>query len=196
MADDLAALTNEQLWRLFPIVLAPHDPAWAERYREERARILRAIGPSAVFRITHIGSTAVPGLVAKPTIDILLEIARDADLDRLTAAMGAAGYRLSPQPDKPPPHRMYLKGYTPEGYRGQVYHVHVRYPGDWDEPYFCDYLIAHPEVAAEYAALKAELAARLAHDRDGYTNAKGEYVRRITALARAAFPGSHAPRDG
>ncbi len=192
MADDLGTLTNEQLWRLFPIILCPHDPAWAERYRQERALIEEALGPGQIARIDHIGSTAVPGLLAKPTIDILLEIDPESDPDRLPAALAEVGYRLCPQPRKPPPHMMFLKGYTPQGFCGQVYHLHVRYPGDWDEPYFRDYLSAHPEVAAEYAALKADLATRYEHDRDGYTDAKEAFVRRITALARAAFPGRHA----
>jgi len=60
----------------------------------------------------------------------------------------------------------------------------VRYPGDWDEPYFRDYLIAHPETAAEYAALKIRLHKEFEHDRDGYTKAKSEFIRAVTERAR------------
>ena len=79
---------------------------------------------------------------------------------------------------------MFVKGYTSKGFRGQVFHLHVRYRGDWDEPYFCEYLREHPAEAVEYGRLKQELALRFRNDRDGYTDAKTKFIRRITALAR------------
>jgi GrpB-like predicted nucleotidyltransferase (UPF0157 family) len=79
---------------------------------------------------------------------------------------------------------MFLKGYTPEGFRGQAYHLHVRYPGDWNELYFRDYLRDHPDAATEYAELKRGLKERFEHDRDGYTNAKTEWIEQHTRLAR------------
>jgi GrpB-like predicted nucleotidyltransferase (UPF0157 family) len=84
----------------------------------------------------------------------------------------------------PPPHVMFLKGYLPDGFAERVYHIHVRYLGDWDEPYFRDYLIAHPETAAEYAALKIRLHKDFEHDRDGYTKSKSEFIRAVTYRAR------------
>ena len=99
------------------------------------------------------------------------------------------GYHLIPKPENPPPHLMFVKGYTPEGFRGQAFHLHVRYAGDWDEPYFCEYLRRNPAVAAEYARLKRELAARLRNDRDGYTGAKSQFIMRINVLARMESAG-------
>lgn len=182
----LSEMTNEELWQLFPIIIQPHDPAWQGCYLTERAVIEAAIGAARIARISHVGSTAVPGLLAKPTVDILVEINADTDIAKLITAMETAGYGYSPQPENPAPHLMFMKGYTTHGFEGQVYHVHVRYRGDWDELYFRDYLITHPEVAAEYGRLKADLAQQYKHDRDGYTHAKTDFVRRITGLARAA----------
>lgn len=79
---------------------------------------------------------------------------------------------------------MFMKGYTLKGFSGQAYHVHVRYPGDWDEIYFRDYLISHPEVAHEYETLKRELSEKYANDREAYTAGKSGFARDITELAR------------
>lgn len=187
MSKTLSEMTNEELWALFPIILTEHDPAWAEQYAQEWERIMAAVGQENIVRVSHIGSTAVKGLVAKPTIDILLEITDACDTEKLKAALMADGYQFSPQPKNPPPHMMFMKGYTPEGFKGQEYHLHVRYGGDWDELYFRDYLIAHPEAAREYGELKAGLKQDLEHDRDGYTAAKTEIVREYTVLARKEF---------
>ncbi|MFC1995437.1 GrpB family protein, partial [Chloroflexota bacterium] len=132
-------------------------------------------------------STAIPNLIAKPTIDILLEIEDDTDLERLILNMQSVGYIYSEQPNNPAPHMMFMKGYTPQGFKGQIFHVHVRYSDDWDELYFRDYLLAHPEIADEYGNLKLELKKKYEHDRDGYTYAKTAFIERITKLARAGI---------
>jgi GrpB-like predicted nucleotidyltransferase (UPF0157 family) len=75
------------------------------------------------------------------------------------------------------------KGYTPDGFAERVYHLHIRYTGDWDELHFRDYLIAHPEAATEYAALKRRLFADYEFDRDTYTEAKGDFIRDCVAKA-------------
>jgi GrpB-like predicted nucleotidyltransferase (UPF0157 family) len=75
------------------------------------------------------------------------------------------------------------KGYTPQGFAERVYHLHVRREGDWDELRFRDYLVSHPDAAAEYAALKRRLLAKHEHDRDAYTAAKTDFVRSCVAKA-------------
>jgi GrpB-like predicted nucleotidyltransferase (UPF0157 family) len=85
--------------------------------------------------------------------------------------MKAAGFIYNRQPGNPPPHMMFMKGYTPEGFKGQAFHVHVRYGGDWNELYFRDYLEEHPDVAAKYEALKMQLKGKYEFDRDAYTAA-------------------------
>ena len=87
----------------------------------------------------------------------------------------------------PPPHMMFLKGYLSNGFAEKVYHIHVRYPGDddsRDKILFRDYLIAHPESAAEYAVLKQKLFKDYEHNRDGYTEAKGNFIQTIMKKAK------------
>ena len=79
------------------------------------------------------------------------------------------------------------KGYTKEGFADKVYHIHLRYTGDNDELYFRDYLNEHPHIAEEYEALKLELWKRYEHNRDAYTNAKTEFIRKWTAEARMKY---------
>jgi GrpB-like predicted nucleotidyltransferase (UPF0157 family) len=189
MKQDFSNITEEKLAELFPIILEQNNPDWKSLFLEE-CRFLQSVFGDNVKRISHIGSTAVPGLVAKPTIDILLEIARDTDLSGITKRMEDEGYCIN---NPPGDIIMYLKGYTPHGFGGQCMHIHVRYPGDWDEFYFRDYLIMHPEAAHEYGKLKISLRDKYTHNRDGYTAAKGDFVRKYTALARKAFPGKYIP---
>ena len=184
MNNPLQEMTNEELWVLFPIILSKHRAEWAKFYEQEKDTIISALGTKNISRINHIGSTSVPGLIAKPTIDILLEIPTDADIPSLTAALISAGYICNTQPNNPAPHLMFMKGYTPQGFRGQAVHLHVRFPGDWDELYFRDYLRSHPETAKSYGKLKQNLQLRYEHDRDAYTEAKTDFIQEATRLAR------------
>jgi len=180
----LDLMTAEELGMLFPVIISEPDPAWPELFLAEKTDMEKVLGTGSIIRIEHIGSTAVPGLKAKSTIDILLEIHESADTDDLKAGLTGMGYHFIPMPENPAPHMMFVKGYTVNGFRGQAYHVHVRYSGDWDEPYFRDYLKLHPDTAREYEELKILLAEEYKNDRDGYTEAKTEFIKRITGIAR------------
>lgn len=184
MRKDLDTMTNNELGHLFPVILTEPDPDWSLRFSEEEALIRNALGEDCIYRLGHIGSTAVPNLIAKPTIDILLEVTTDTQSDRLLTVFADLGYHFIPKPENPAPHMMFVKGYTPEGFRGQAFHVHIRYPGDWDEYYFRDYLRTNPGAAGEYVNLKLRLAEKFRNDRDGYTEAKSEFIQRIILLAR------------
>jgi GrpB-like predicted nucleotidyltransferase (UPF0157 family) len=183
-AKELNQMTPEELGMLFPIFLTEPDPRWAFRYSREKKRIEKALDPAFIKAIEHIGSTSVPGLISKPTIDILLEIAENSDKQEFIDIMIRNGYQLIPKPENPPPHMMFVKGYTKKGFRGQAFHIHVRYPGDWDELHFRNYLREHPETAMDYAKLKTELAVEYRNDRDGYTDAKTKFVQEINRMAR------------
>ncbi len=189
MRHDFSGFTTQRLAQLFPVILTPHDTASKARYEEEKICLTDVFGDSLV-RISHIGSTAVPELLAKPTIDILLEVKESTILEPFTETLLDAGYVVNtPKGDR----ILYLKGYTPQGFSGQAFHIHVRNSGDWGELYFRDYLIVHPETAAEYAALKQTLLKQYEHDRDGYTDAKGLFIQNITELARKAYPNRYTP---
>ncbi len=188
----LSELSLEELWRLFPIVLKEHNQQYKAWYEAEKAGILNAVGAENVLRISHFGSTAVEGLIAKPTVDILLEIDGRCDTARLTGDLEAAGWILMRR-EASPFALVFNKGYTPAGFAERVFHLHARYYGDWDELYFRDYLTAHPEIASEYGALKLRLLKEYEHDRDGYTSTKSEFIARHTREARAEFPGIYRP---
>jgi|GEM_PF-2589700 len=195
MEKSLEGMSNEELWKLFPIIISEHNPDWKKSYEAEKLVLEYAVGRSPIFRMSHYGSTSVPGLLAKPTVDILLEIRDDTDTDALILGMKAAGYIYSRQPDNPPPHMMFMKGYTHEGFRGQAFHVHIRYAGDWDELYFRDYLTGHPDTVKEYGALKMQLKEKYEFDRDSYTAAKSDFIKNVTALARTELKGKYLPID-
>jgi GrpB-like predicted nucleotidyltransferase (UPF0157 family) len=185
VVKNLDEMTDEERYKLFPVILSEYKPAWKRKYIKEKNVIEQAIGLHNIARINHIGSTAVPGLIAKPTIDILVEIKDDTDDARLIASMQQAGYRYLPEPENPPPHMMFTKGYTEEGFKGQAIHIHVRYIGDWDELCFRDYLLAHPETAMEYGELKMELKLKYEYNRDIYTDAKADFIKSVCKVARA-----------
>ncbi|MCL2707109.1 MAG: GrpB family protein [Dehalococcoidia bacterium] len=189
MREDWSDITESKRAELFPIILESHNPAWKDYYTQEKER-LRSIFGSSVIRISHIGSSAVAGLISKPTIDILLEVSQDIDLKPITKILLEKGYVVNnPTGDIV----MYIKGYTPRGFCGQAVHIHVRHNADWGELYFRDYLLLHPDVAKEYGFLKIELKDKFLHDRDGYTEAKGAFIKKHTAQARMELSAKYAP---
>lgn len=182
MKKKLCEMSVEELWQLFPIFLTEHQDCWAGWYGEEKAVLASILPPET--GIHHIGSTAVKGIWAKPIIDILAEVPGKQDLakigDRLTEkgylCMSRSGERISMN-----------KGYTENGFAERVFHIHLRYFGDNDELYFRDFLNEHPETARSYERMKLELWKKFEHDRDGYTEAKTEFVRNCTEKAKAAY---------
>jgi len=187
MNKELTEMTNEELWQLFPVVLSQYDENWANDYLNEEQLLIQIIGSENLERISHIGSTSVPGLLAKPTIDILLKIKNDVNAGDIVSVLTDKGYIYSHQPKKPNPHMMFLKGYTIKGFDKHVYHIHVRYRGDWDELYFRDYLKIHSDITKEYGNLKVQLIQKYKHDRDAYTEAKTEFVKKIIKMGREEF---------
>jgi GrpB-like predicted nucleotidyltransferase (UPF0157 family) len=159
-----------------PIRLAPYEPSWPDRFDQERTALEEAMGTWATGGIHHVGSTAVPGLEAKPIIDILVGVdslaASRAYFDPLTKL----GYLYFPyRADemhwfcKPHPSR-------------RTHHLHLIPTGSRrfrDELAFRDQLRASPETADEYAALKRDLAERFANDREAYTEAKDKFIQRV-----------------
>jgi len=179
----LSQMSNEELWRLFPVVIRDYNADYPRWFADEAADLSYLLHLDA-GKLHHIGSTAVPGLAAKPTIDLLLELEPGTDLAQLRETLETAGWIFCPRPDQLPPGMMFLKGYTPDGFADKVFHLHLRYGHDHDEIYFRDYLLKHPETAKQYAALKRQLQRQYEFDRDAYTANKGDFVRRVTRLAR------------
>jgi GrpB-like predicted nucleotidyltransferase (UPF0157 family) len=174
------------LWTLFPIELREYDAAWRDWYADESVALGELLGGLAA-RISHIGSTAVPGLVAKPIVDILIEIDRDTDIDTVAGALAGAGWLVMADTREPRLRVDLNKGYTPSGFAERVYHLHVVRTGDNAELFFRDWLMEHEDERNRYAELKRRLAQEYRNDRDCYTAAKESFVREITAKAVEAY---------
>jgi misacylated tRNA(Ala) deacylase len=158
-----------------PIHIVDYSDEWPRRYAHERHRIVTALGPRALL-VEHIGSTSVPGLGAKPIVDILVVVADADDEDAFRGAFEAAGYALRV---REPRHRMFR---TPE----RDVHVHVYGAGDEEiSGYlrFRNWLRRNPDDRRAYEALKRDLAKRDWNDMNAYANAKTDLVEEIKARA-------------
>jgi GrpB-like predicted nucleotidyltransferase (UPF0157 family) len=158
-----------------PVLIVPYDPRWPIEFAELCQRFIAALG-DLVVAVEHLGSTAVPGLSAKPILDIDIVVRSTSGIAEAIRRLGTLGYRhlgdlgisgreAFDSPDKTPAHHLYLVVQGSEQLRNHLQ--------------FRDYLRAHPEAVREYQRLKNELAARCGADRDGYTEAKSGFVQRI-----------------
>jgi GrpB-like predicted nucleotidyltransferase (UPF0157 family) len=161
------------------IEIYPYDPAWPVMFEDERHLLERILKPVLAGGIHHVGSTAVPGLAAKPIIDIMAGVLSLDEARTVFADLAELQYSYAPyRPEmhwfcKPSPER-------------RTHHLILVEPsGPWWEPRlrFRDYLRAHPDAANEYETLKRDLAAEHADDREAYTDEKTAFVERIVARA-------------
>jgi GrpB-like predicted nucleotidyltransferase (UPF0157 family) len=168
-----------------PIELAPYDPRWPALFAAEAAALRGVLPADLAYGIEHFGSTAIPGIDAKPIIDIMVAVADRARWPELIAPIESLGHVYwADNPD--PRHLLFVKGMPPFG-TGRTHHVHVWEPAAAAPMLrFRDYLIAHPDAATRYTALKHELARRYRTDREAYSEAKSEFVAEILRLAGAA----------
>lgn len=183
---ELTELSLDELWQLFPIILIAHQDCWAEWYKEEADLLKEQL--SYAKRISHIGSTAIKGIWAKPTIDILVEISREEKIIDLKNAVEKCSYICMAENDS----RIdFNKGYTLRGLAERVFHLHLCYEGDNDELYFRDYLQANATVAKEYERLKLDLWKQHEHDRNMYTLLKGDFIKQYTQKGKLLFTGRY-----
>lgn len=191
MKKSLSELSLEELWRLFPIDVTEYSERYTEQYERALENLTYLCG-KAIARINHIGSTAVKNLAAKPIVDILMEVTESTDIPALIHLLTESGWLLMSESATSPMKLSFNKGYTEDGFADEVFHLHVRYKGDWGELYFRDYLKEHTPIAEEYAQLKLKLMEIYRYDRDAYTEAKTEFVEKYTAIARKAYRGRYS----
>ncbi len=184
LEERIAAAVREE------IEIVPYDPEWPKLFEAEAAH-LRAlpVAPGIFRRIEHFGSTAVPGLAAKPVIDLLVEVSSLEETRQLVVpVLEAEGYEYFWRPEfgeggeGVPWYAWFIK----RGADGRrTHHIHMVEAGSrlWDRLYFRDYLRAHPGTAKRYAELKTQCAAGHPNDRVAYTEAKGKFIRQITLKA-------------
>jgi GrpB-like predicted nucleotidyltransferase (UPF0157 family) len=163
-----------------PIVVVPYDPEWPKLFARLGADLRGALGDVAL-RIDHIGSTSVPGLDAKPIIDVQISVASFDPLDAFRIPLEGLGFVY--RADNPDLNKRYFR--EPPGTRRT--HIHVFRAGSWSEQIallFRDYMRAHDEDARRYAELKVRLAAQYGDGRLGYTNeGKSPFIWEIMAKA-------------
>ena len=174
-----------------PVEIASYDPRWPEVFAELRGQIAGALGPLAQ-RIEHVGSTAVPGLPAKPIIDIDVVIAATADLSAVISQLATLGYQHEGDfgitgreafttPASAPGHDLYVcAANSPELARHLV---------------FRDYLRTHPGEAGAYAELKRSLAEQFRSDRDAYSQGKTTFINHVLAAADSLLEGADATSE-
>lgn len=157
-----------------PVVIVDYNPLWPKQFETLRSRLANVLGGLALT-IEHVGSTAVPGLAAKPILDIDALLRSPDDLQRAIAALGAIGYQHRGDLEIPgreafhaPPgdfrHHLYVCPNNTE------YQRHIA---------FRDHLRSHPQDVNAYTNLKRELAIRFRNDREAYNNAKSDFVESI-----------------
>jgi putative glutamine amidotransferase len=160
--------------------IGPYDPAWPDRYETEAARIHGALGDRAV-RLEHVGSTSVPGLAAKPIVDIQVSVRSMVPRSAYVDPLVRLGYRwaLDPWTDE---HEFFSR----DGDDERAFHVHVcATESAWEQRHllFRDWLRSHPEDAAAYERLKRDLARQHPRDTYAYTDAKTGFIREIEGRA-------------
>lgn len=188
MGKLLSEMTLGELWELFPIILSEHKAYWNGWYVEEEKRI-KVFLPINNARISHIGSTAIHDIWAKPIIDILLEIPETISMETVKHMLVDNGYICMSESDR---RKSFNRGYNSDGFAERVFHLHLRYRGDNNELYFRDYLIDNPDVAKEYETLKLSLWKKYEYNRDSYTDAKSEFVKKYTVKAKEKYKNRYA----
>ena len=164
------------------IEIEPYNPDWVKKFEKEKEILEKTLGDWVQGGIHHVGSTAIPGLDAKPIIDILIGVKNLKEAAACIPLLEKAGYHYYPY--KPEMIHWFCKP-SPSH---REFHLQLMEPThpEWAKRFaFRDYLIDHPADAREYSILKKQLATQNKHDREAYTEAKTEFVNAIVAKALA-----------
>ena len=185
LAERIRRVLQEQ------VSIVPYDPNWPTMFAEERDHLLASLPRELIGRIEHFGSTAIPGLAAKPIVDMLIEVrSLEETRSRIVPILEAQGYDYFWRPtsgdDVPPFYAWFIKR---DAAAVRTHHIHMVEKNfeQWERLLFRDYLIEHSEVAKEYEALKLRLAEDYPNDRVAYTNGKTDYVVRVTQIAKKYY---------
>jgi len=174
------------------VAISPYDPAWPRMFETERDHLFACLPRELIRRIEHFGSTSIPGLAAKPIVDMLVEVASlEETKARIAPVLEAQGYDYFWRPtwgdDTPPFYAWFIK----RDARGlRTHHIHMVEADSehWERLLFRDYLLEHPETARAYQELKLSLARDYPNDRVAYTNGKTEFIAAVMQTARSHYP--------
>lgn len=188
----MAETLDERIHRVVQedVAVVTYDPEWPRLFLEEKEHLLACLPHELIGRIEHFGSTAVPGLAAKPIIDILVEVTslEEARL-RIVPILESQEYDYFWRPtwgdDTPPFYAWFIKRDS-SGKRTHHIHMVESHFEHWERLLFRDYLTAHPDVAGEYQRLKMHLAAEYPNDRVAYTKGKTDFIMRVMEMSKQA----------
>ena len=169
------------------VEISTYDPTWPQSFARERDHLRACLPLGSIGRIEHFGSTAVPGLAAKPIIDMMVEVRSLLEVrDHIAPLLEAQGYEFFWRPswrDGVSPEYTWFIKRDPSGRRSHHIHMLTTEAPEWERLMFRDYLIAHPDVAKAYGALKQRIAGA-SGDRREYAEAKTDFILRVTDIAR------------
>jgi GrpB-like predicted nucleotidyltransferase (UPF0157 family) len=163
-----------------PIHVVPYDPSWVAQFEREKAALKKLLAPWRRGPIEHVGSTAIPSLCAKPVIDIMVGVTSLGQSEPAKAALREAGYQYAEYKTD------VMHWFCKPSFAMRTHHLHLIPYGAplWhDRLKFRDVLRANPALAADYAALKLDLARKFEFDREAYTEAKSPFIARILSSA-------------
>jgi len=189
METKVTDLTKEEIAQMFPVKLSPYKAYWMELYETEKTLILKTLNDK-VLRVEHFGSTSIPNMIAKDTIDILIEISDDNNFsNEIIEKLKTIDYDYILQNEGEYQHMVFVKGYSPTGEKGQTFHIHMgpKTHKIWDRIFFKDYLTDKKDIAQQYENLKKELSEKYKFDRVGYRIAKTEFVQKVTDEAKLFY---------
>lgn len=189
METKVTDLTKEEIAQMFPVKLSPYKADWTEIYKTEKTLILKTLNDK-VLRVEHFGSTSIPNMIAKDTIDILVEISDDNNFsNEIIEKLKTIEYDYILQNEGEYQHMIFVKGYSPTGEKGQTFHIHMgpKTHKIWDRIFFKDYLTDKKDIAQQYENLKKELSEKYKFDRVGYRIAKTEFVQKVTDEAKLFY---------
>src|SRR5690606_13637001 len=181
--------TKDEIAKLFPVKLFSYSSQWKGIYENERDLILSVL-KEEILRIEHFGSTSIPNLTAKDTIDILIEISDEKNFSsEIIQKFESIDYDYILQNEGSSQHMVFVKGYSPTGEKGQTFHVHMGPKNHqiWDRILFRDYLRERIEIAQQYEILKIKLSETHKYDRVGYRIAKTKFVQKVTEEAKQYY---------
>lgn len=169
-------------WAFEAVHLSAYDSCWPDRATDYADELQQVLGPWLLVPIEHVGSTAVPGIVAKPVIDLMAQVTdTDAVVDQAGDALDEMNWRyVPPELDDRPWRRFFAKVTADDQHR--LAHLHLMSVGTvrWDQQLrFRDALRANPVLREEYAAIKSQLATAYPDDRERYTDEKASFVTRV-----------------
>jgi len=173
------------------IEIVPYNEKWTLMFKKEKKFLIKYLPPELIKRIEHFGSTAIPGISAKPVIDMLVEVTSlEETKKRIVPLMEKAGYDFFWRPafddDRPPYYAWFIKR-NDKGIRTHHIHMVEKNFDHWDRLFFRDYLIKFPDIARQYDKLKLKLSKDHPDDRIAYTKGKTEFVVKYTDLAVEYF---------